>query len=107
MLDDQCLTWNNYPAQHCMQSHHIDGYPRLLFTSGISNLSNLKADDKVGILFCIIVAALQEEGSSIFLEQAGIENKQLMDIIYVFEMILCYRAWLKKIPFGIVKIQIL
>ena len=63
MLDNLCSNWYNYPGQHCMRSYHIDGFPQLLFTNGISTLSNLKADDKVGIMFCVIIVGLQEDGS--------------------------------------------
>ena len=50
-----------------MRSHHIVGYPRLLFTSGISSMSDWIADDRVGIAFCVIVALLQAEGKLILL----------------------------------------
>ena len=59
MLDWHIYKWNSYPAQHCMRFHQIDKYPRLLFTSGASSMTNLKADDKVGIMFCVVVASLQ------------------------------------------------
>src|SRR5688500_2125345 len=96
LLDKHCSSWNSYPSQHCMGSHHIDGYPRLLFTSGISRLSNLKADDKVGIMICVIIASLQDEGKDIFCDDGNVENRILRNIIYVFEMVLCYRAFLKR-----------
>ena len=66
MLDNHVGTWNTLPGQHYVRSHHIDGYPRLLFTNGISSMSDLKADDWVGIVFCIIIACLQVEGKKIY-----------------------------------------
>ena len=65
MLDTHTYTWNTYSAQHNMRSHAIQSYPQLLFTSGISSLTQLKADDKVGIIFALIVALVQVEGKYI------------------------------------------
>ena len=69
MLDWHIYKWNSYPAQYCMRSHHIDGYLRLLFTSGVSSLINLKADDKVGIIFCVVIASLQLTGKNIIVKK--------------------------------------
>ena len=95
-LDAHVYSWNNYPGQHFLRGNHIDGFPRLLFTNGISSLTELKADDKVGIIFCVIIAALQAEGKEILVKYASLENVTYRNIIYVFELMLCYRAWLKK-----------
>ena len=27
LLDSHCSSWNNYPGQHNMKSHSVDGYP--------------------------------------------------------------------------------
>ena len=73
-LDGHVYSWNNYPGQHYLQGNHIDGFPRLLFSSGISSLTELKADDKVGIIFCVIIAALQAEGKEILMKYASLDN---------------------------------
>ena len=75
-LDNQVYNWNSYPGQHYLWSHHIDGFPRLLFTSGISKLTELKADDKVGIMFCLVIAMLQTESRNMFLNESGITEIQ-------------------------------
>ena len=95
MLDQHVYTWNSYPAQHLMRSHHIKGYPRLLFTSGITTLTNTTANDKVGVIFCIVIASLQLAGKDILLNEGRVSDTQYVDILYVFEMMLCYRAWLQ------------
>ena len=59
-------------------------------------MSDLKAEDKVGIIFCIIIAAIQEEGRDILLNSANIDHTLYRDIIYVKEMMLSFRAWLKR-----------
>ena len=62
LLDKHIKSWHEYPHQCYLQSFDIDGYPRLLFTSGISKLTNLKANDKAGIIFCIVISAIQANG---------------------------------------------
>ena len=59
-------------------------------------MTELKADDKVGIIFCVIFAALQAEGKEILMKYASLDNITYRNILYVFELMLCYRAWLKK-----------
>ena len=83
MLDQLVKSWNNYPAQHFMRSHHIEGFPRLLFTSGITSLSNTTANEKVGIIFCLIITSLQLEGQNIFIKEGKISASQFVDILYV------------------------
>lgn len=95
-LDALIISWNSYPRQHYMQSFHIDGYPRLLYTSGISKLTNLKADDKVGIIFCIVISSIQETGCNILLTKARTSDKLHRNTVYVFELMLCYRSFLKR-----------
>ena len=90
LLDAHVYSWNNYPGQHYLRGSHIDGYPRLLFSNGISSMTELKADDKVGIIFCVIVAALQAEGQSILMDYASMDSATHRNIVYVFELMLCY-----------------
>ena len=99
LLDAHVYSWNMYPGQHYLCGNHIEGYPRLLFSNGISSLTDLKANDKVGIIFCVVVAALQVEGKEILLNNAKIDDVKYQNIVYVFELMLCYQAWLKKETF--------
>ena len=69
--------------------------PRLLWRDGITNLKNLNATYKVGIMFTIVVVALQSEGHSYF-ENVLESTKSVNDMIECFQMILCYWMWLKK-----------
>ena len=52
-------------------------------------MTELKADDKVGIIFCVIVAALQAEGQSILMDHASMDSVTHRNIVYVFEFMLC------------------
>src|SRR5687767_7488227 len=76
-----------------VRSHHIEGFPRLLFTDGILTMSNLKADDRVGIVFCVLLSCLQFEGKQILLTKMDFE--QYTWILYVSKLILSYQEWLK------------
>ena len=63
------LSWTTF-----LRSHYIEGFPRLLFTSGIAKLTNEKADDKDGILFCLVVALLQEETQEFLLTEHDVSK---------------------------------
>ena len=67
----------------------------MLYTSGISKLTELKADDKVGIMFCLVIALIQMESHELILSESNLTENQLNDILYVLELMLCYWAWLK------------
>ncbi|HEY9299394.1 MAG TPA: hypothetical protein VIQ31_24145, partial [Phormidium sp.] len=99
LIDAHVYKWNSLPAQHLMQAQQIEGYPRLLYTNGISGMTDLKADDKVGIIFCVIVSFLQLEVKEILINIAKMEDEKYVDILYIFEMMICYRAWLKQDKF--------
>lgn len=94
-FDSQVYTWNSYPGQHLLRSHDIDGYPRLLFTNGISKITQSKADDKAGVIFCVNIAMLQREGQQMLIDHSRITDQQCKDILYVLELMICYRSWLK------------
>ena len=66
-----------------MRSHATDGHPRLLFTKGISSLAQLKADDKVGIIFALVIALVQVKGKSVLLNKIVLDKTRLK-IIYMF-----------------------
>ncbi len=65
------------------------------FLQVVSGMTELKADDRVGIIFCMIIASLQVEGKQILMQNPKIDDEKYCDILYVFEAMLCYRAWLK------------
>ena len=56
---------------------------------------DLKADDRVGVIFCLVISFLQFEGKSIDLNEGKVDVDQYNKILYVLELILCYRQWLK------------
>ena len=87
--------WVLYPKQHHMRSYYSE-YPRLLFTEGLSSITDISAQTKVGILFAIVVAALIRNGRQILLNDANLTENQYLNMIEVFELLLCYWEWIKK-----------
>ena len=66
--------------------------PRLLWKDGITNLTDLTASHKVGIMFTIVVMSLQDDGIEFFddvLEKPKITD----DMRQYFQMMLCYWIW--------------
>src|SRR5687767_14226305 len=50
-------------------------------------------------MFCVVIAALQENGKKIFCEEGNMDETTYCNMLKVFEMVLSYRAWLKKDTF--------
>ena len=74
---------------------YMAAFPKLLFKDGVTTKSDISAGTKMGILFAFVVAAQTNDGQKILIKHdrtATING----DMIQVFEMLLCYWAWLKK-----------
>jgi len=56
-----------------MRSHSIDGFPRLLFPSGMSQMLDLSANVRVGFVFCVVISLLQFESRDIVLNEGKVE----------------------------------
>jgi hypothetical protein len=69
--------------------------PRLIWKDGISSLSDITADHKVGMMLTIVVLTLTDAGIELFVEVLG-SHRRLNDMRYAFQLLLCYWAWLKK-----------
>ena len=54
-------------------------------------MPDLSADDKVGIVFCVVISLLQFESRDIVLNKGKVDVDQYISILYIFEQILCYR----------------
>ena len=98
-LDKLVKKLTKLPRQHYASYGSNKDMPRLLWRDGITNLKNLNATYKVGIMFTIVVVALQSEGHSYF-ENVLESTKSINDMIECFQMILCYWMWLKRRNIG-------
>lgn len=103
-LDAVVQQWILYPKQRHMKNYAAE-FPRLVFSDGVTSITDISAGTKVGILFAIVVAALTKDEWEVFIDHAQMPNKRYYDIIQTFEMLLCYWAWLKKINTGNAMIQ--
>ena len=93
-LDDIVQQWLTYPKQ-CYMKSYMAAFPRLLFKDGVTTISDISAGTKMGILFAFVLAAQTNDGRMLLLKHdktAPIYG----NMIQVFEMLLCYWAWLKK-----------
>ena len=81
------------------KQHGYSGFPRLLWQDGVTTITQLTGDMKVGKMFAIVVAALTREGETFFSEclTGGVATWRKM--VYVFQQILCYWTWLKRDTF--------
>ena len=93
ILDYLVQKMSEMDRQRFASSGAVKEFPRLLWKNGVSNLKDLDAKYRVGILFTFVVVAMTKEGKE-FLEP--ILKEKTNDVIEILEMVLCYWKWLKK-----------
>ena len=85
------------PRQRFLSACSGNKYPRNLWNDGVTDLKFLSADQKVGILFTIVLLSVTTLGQKVFVDAMGGEKTR--DMIEVFQMMLCYLWWLKRTTF--------
>ena len=101
-LDEVVSSWaKSIPRQRLLQGGYGNDLPRLRFQEGITCLSNTSAAHKVGAMLATVLACLTSEGRNTFYSRSRQQDKQsgeqlTLDMLYIFEMLLCFWAWLKK-----------
>lgn len=93
-LDGLVKKLHSYPHQH-----GYNGFPRLLWTDGVSKLSQLTGDQRVGKMFAILLVALTREGELFFSKYLPGGHTTWERLVYCFQQMLCYWAWLKQDTF--------
>jgi hypothetical protein len=93
-LDDIVQQWLNHPKQ-CHMKSYMAAFPRLLFKDGLTTITDISAGTKIGILFAFVLAAQTNDGRNLLMKHDKTATLY-GDMIQVFEMLLCYWAWLKK-----------
>ena len=78
------------------RQHGYNGLPRLLWRDGVTTLSYLTGDLKVGKMFAISCLASTLEGETYFTDVLEGGTTTWRKMLYVFQQILCYWAWLKQ-----------
>jgi hypothetical protein len=94
-LDRLVKRLNKHPHQHGYKQ-----FPRLLWQDGVSSLTQLTGDQRVGKMFAIVLVALTRDGEDFFSEHLKGGSRMWKHMLYCFQQILCYWAWLKKTPTG-------
>ena len=94
-LDKVVQNWFLHDKQRTMTAY-MDVFPRLLFKDGVSDLTNVTANNKVGKMFAVVIAAQTKDGRNALKHASTMSYQQYLDMIHVFEMLLCYWSWLKK-----------
>ena len=74
--------------------HGTDGFLRVVWKDGVTKLTQLTGDLRVGKLFAITLFALMHSGQRFFSDVLGDDKSEKM--LYVFQQMLCYWAWLKR-----------
>ena len=83
-LDAVVQHWVSYPRQQQMRSY-MDSFPRLLYKDGLTNITDISAGTKMGILFALVVAAQTIDGYKVLhIQKETTENYAIM--INAFEV---------------------
>jgi len=80
------------------RQHGYDDMPRMLWQDGVTGITQLTGDLKVAKMFAICCVASTREGETYFTNVLG-GSAIWIKMVYVFQQILCYWAWLKQDTF--------
>ena len=90
-LDRLVRKLTTYPRQH-----GYNAFPRMLWSEGVSKLTKLMGDERVGKMFAIVLVALMVKGEAFFTKSLKGGSKTWKRMVYCFQQVLCYWAWLKQ-----------
>ena len=71
----------------------------MLFSDGVSTITDISAQTKVGILFSIVIACVTKQGRATLLDDGKLTERQYLIMFSTFETLQCYWQWLKKDEF--------
>ena len=94
-LDELAIEFKNTHRQQ-----YRNAFPKTSFASGFTNLSNIRASEWVGILYLMCILAQKGVAWDIIdnaLKKGN--NGKVEDVLNVFEMILCFEAWINQPSF--------
>ena len=84
---------------HQPRQHGYKAFPRILWQDGVTGITNLTGDQRMGKLLAITITALTLQGSIFFITYLPGGSTTWQKMTYVFQQILCYWAWLKQDTF--------
>ena len=68
----------------------------MTWPEGVSKLTKLMGDQRVGKMFAILLVALTQEGEAFFTNCLEGGSRTWKRLVYCFQQVLCYWVWLKK-----------
>ena len=74
-LDEIVKAFTEMPRQHLMTANSNSDFPRLIWKNGISTLTDITADYKVGMLLTFVVVSLTADGSKLLATAFGTQKK--------------------------------
>ena len=85
------------------QTHHqrhCNTFPKTKFTAKFTNVANYRAHEWVGILYLLVILTQYNDGW-VIINQALLSggNENISNVLNVFEMILCFDAWINQTSF--------
>jgi hypothetical protein len=86
-----------HPKQHGYKS-----FPSLVWQDGLTGMTQLTGDQRIGKMFAIVATALTLEGKKFFEKHLSGGHATWNKMVYVFQQILCYWTWLKQDTFWMV-----
>jgi Plavaka transposase len=76
---------------------HRKEFPATDFSNGITNLKQITASERLGLVFLFVILFQYDEGWQIIQSCLSTRtNKKVPEVLQVFESILCFDAWLNK-----------
>ena len=97
-MDEIAMQFLEMPRQHLMTANSNSDFPRLMWKNGISTLTDITADYKVGMLLTFVVLSLTTDGNKLLATAFG-TAKKAQQIRTAFQKLLAYRSWLRKKEF--------
>jgi hypothetical protein len=95
---DTLVKWLvKHPKQHGYKS-----FPHLVWQVGVTGMTQLTGDQRIGKMFAIVATALTLEGEKVFEKHLSGGHATWNKMVYVFQRILCYWTWLKQDTFWMV-----
>jgi hypothetical protein len=76
-------------------------FPRTKFKNSLFNKTKKAAHEQGGVCLNLLLAMLSDRGRQVLLDERTLDERNLEDQVYVFELILCFESWLKKASFTV------
>lgn len=80
-------------------------FPRTKFKNSLFNKTKKAAHEQSGVCLDLLLAMLSDRGREVLISDRTLDERNLEDQVYVFELIIAFESWLKKHTFSRKEIQ--